>query len=265
MAGSIVKNNSHKQIATIFDSPIVIKGRTWLPFTQLGVWAIMTFVDRRRHSERSFPVQAASGGLCTLVILGSEWCHNLAHAAAAWLVGKPMDQLYIQGGLPRCVYHAINDLTVTPHEHIIRSLGGPLCNVLTLPFWFLFKRATQPDSLPRDVAEAGFTMNTFLSTVSLLPIPGIDGGSILKWLFVSRGKNLRSIPSELCNLEPCTWEAKVQQADALVARVNRFSGAGLAATSAVMFKKKRWLWASICALFALLSWLVGYEVIKEQS
>jgi Zn-dependent protease len=234
----------YTQITTVFGTPLLIKGKIWLPFTQLIVWVIMTFVDRRRHPKRSFPAQMTSGGLTTLVILGSEWCHNLAHAAAARLVGKPMDEIHIQAGMPRCVYHNINDLTVTPRQHILRSLGGPFFNALSLPFWLLFKRASRPDSMAHDAAESGLAMNTFLSTASFLPIPGIDGGPLLKWSLVTRGRT-------------------PQHADAVVARVNRFSGAGLAAASALFFKKRRWLPASLCAMFAVLSWLIGYEVIKE--
>ena len=239
------QSDLQKQIGSVFGTPLVIKGFSWLPLTELAVWVIMTFVDRRRHPHRSFAQQATSGGATTLVILGSEWCHNLAHAAAARLIGKPMDALHIQWGMPRCVYHQVNDLTVTPRQHILRAIGGPVYNALTLPFWQLFKRASRPDSISRDAAEAGLAMNTFLSTASLLPIPGIDGGPLLKWSLVSRGRT-------------------PQQADVLVARVNRFSAAGLAAAAAILFRKRRWLPASICAMFAVLSWLVGYEVIKEQ-
>ena len=36
-------------------------------------------------------------------------------------------------------------------------------------------------------ARTAFASNLFLSTISLLPIPGIDGGPILKWSLVERG------------------------------------------------------------------------------
>ncbi len=238
-------SGSQKQIGSVFGTPLVIKGFSWLPLTELAVWVIMTFVDRRRHPHRSVAQHAQSGGATTLVILGSEWCHNLAHAAAARLIGKPMDALHILWGMPRCVYHQVNDLTVTPRQHILRALGGPVFNALTLPFWLLFKRTSRPDSISRNAAEAGLAMNTFLSTASLLPIPGIDGGPLLKWWLVSRGRT-------------------PQQADALEARVNRISAAGLAASAAILFNRRRWLSASICAMFAVLSWLVGYRIIREQ-
>ena len=237
--------NLQTQIGSVFGTPLVVFRRTWLPLTEVVVWAVMTFVDHRRHPNRSLYRKILSGGLTAFVILGSEWLHNLAHAASARLVGKPMDRLRIQWGMPRCVYDDINDLTVSPVEHILRSLGGPLINIFSLPVWLFLKRSSPPDSIAHDVAEAGLSMNTFLSTVSILPIPGIDGGPILKWGLVSRGQS-------------------PQKADDHVAQVNRFTAAGLTAASVLLIKKKSWLPAVVCVLMALISWLVGYRVIREQ-
>ena len=238
--------NSHKKIGSVFGTPLVIVRRTWLPLTEVIVWAVMTFVNHHRYPDRSFTRKVLAGGLTAFVILGSEWLHNLAHAAAAHLVGKPMDRLRIQWGMPRCIYDDINDPAVSAREHILRSLGGPLINFVSLPFWKLFKRSAAPDSIAHDVAEAGLSMNIFLSTVSLLPIPGIDGGPILKWSLVWRGQT-------------------PQKADEQVAQVNRFSAPVLTTASVLLIKKKRWLPAVVCVLMAGISWLVGYKVIREQA
>lgn len=235
---------TEKQIGKVFSTALVIRGKTWLPLTEIIVWLFMTFVDHRRHPNRSAASHVSTGALTTFVILVSEWVHNLAHAAAARLVGKPMDYMRIQWGMPRCIYKNIHDLSVTPREHILRSLGGPLINAFSLPFWLFIKRSARPESTALDVAEAGLAMNTFLSTFSLLPTPGIDGGPILKWGLVSRG------------IAP-------QKADDLVLQTNRFTAIGLTAASALLFKKKVWLPSAVCALMAVISWLVGYKVIKE--
>ena len=62
-------------------------------------------------------------------ILGSEWCHSLAHAAAARSIGKPMDALRIDWGMPLVVYYDVDNEKVAPREHIIRALGGPVCSL----------------------------------------------------------------------------------------------------------------------------------------
>ena len=124
------------------------------------------------------------------VMLGSEWGHNLAHLAASNLIGKPMNQFRIQFGMPRCIYYSLNDPDVTPREHMMRALGGPLFNLMVLPFAWAAKRLTKKDSIAGVTARTAHDTNLLLSTVSLLPIPGIDGGPILKWSLVERGKTI---------------------------------------------------------------------------
>ena len=124
------------------------------------------------------------------VVLGSEWCHNLAHLITSNWIDKPMDQIRIQAGMPRCIYHEINDKDVTSRQHIARSLGGPIISLLLLPVTGLMRTLTKPDSIAGETAKTAFQTNLFLSLVSLLPIPGIDGGAILKWSLVDRGKKV---------------------------------------------------------------------------
>lgn len=232
-------------VGRVFDTSLVVKGKTWFPATGFIFWMVMTWVAGRGHPERSCGKRLATGAFTTLAILGSEWCHNLAHAAAASLVGKPVDAIRIVWGMPLLVYYDINDQTVTPRQHILRALGGPLFNALLLPWMLWINRLTRPGSAARDVANAAVVMNAFLSSVSLLPIPGIDGGPLLKWSLVARGNTPR-------------------QADERVKRVNRASGAGLGLAAGIALKKRRWLIGVFLGLFAALSWAIGFGLLKEQ-
>jgi Zn-dependent protease len=231
-------------IGRVFGTPLVVKGKTWLPLTELAVWPVMAWLAGRGRSDRGWWQRVGIGALTTVVILGSEWCHNLAHAAAAQLVGKPMDVLRIVWGMPLVVYYDIGDETVTPREHILRAMGGPVCNALLLTFALIFQRFTRENSALRDVADAAAGMNTFLSTGSLLPIPGIDGGPILKWSLVERGY---------------TPEA----ADATVRGVNRVMSGGLGFAAGLAFLRRRWFLGSILALFAALAMALGFGLVEE--
>jgi len=124
------------------------------------------------------------------VVLGSEWCHNLAHLLASNWIGKPMDKMRIQAGMPRCIYQEINDSNVSPRQHITRSLGGPVISFLLLQVTGLARTLTRSDSIAGETAKTAYQTNLFLSLISLLPIPGIDGGPILKWSLVERGKTI---------------------------------------------------------------------------
>lgn len=231
-------------IGRLFGTPLVVKGNTWLPLTELAVWPVMAWLAGRGRSDRDWWKRLAIGASTTVILLGSEWCHNLAHAAAARLVGKPMDALRVVWGMPLVVYYDIGDETVTPREHILRALGGPVCNALILPLALLFRQATRPDSALRDMANAAVGMNTFLSTVSLLPIPGIDGGPILKWSLVERGY-------------------APEAADETVRGVNRVLGGGLGIAAGVALKRRRWFAGSILALFTVLALALGFGLVEE--
>lgn len=232
-------------VGRVFNTPVVVKARTWLPITQLGVGAIMTWLAGRRHPDWPCWKRVATGAFSMTAILGSEWCHNLAHAAAASLIGKPMDALRVIWGMPRVIYHDINDESVAPRQHIFRALGGPLCNASLFAVALGIKRFTQPDSAAREIADAAVGMNAFLCSVSLLPIPGIDGGPILKWSLVEHGHT-------------------PQAADEVVKSVNRVLGGLLGIAAGVELKKRRWLAGGFLGLLSVSSLLIGFDIVREQ-
>lgn len=231
-------------VGRVFGTPVVVKGHTWLPLTELAVWPLMAWLAGRGRSDREGCKRLAIGASTTVVILGSEWCHNLAHAAAAKLVGKPMDALRIVWGMPLVVYYELDDRSVTPREHILRALGGPICNALMLPGALWFRAHTRRGSALRDVANAAAGMNGFLCTVSLLPIPAIDGAPILKWSLVQRGYT-------------------VEAADEAVRVVNRALGGGLGIAAGVALKRGRRVLGALLALFAGLALAFGLGLVEE--
>lgn len=219
----LLKPSSPKPVTIyrIFGVPLVVKGNTWFPLAQLIAWGILSILAGKRRPERSWAQRLGVGALTMPVFIGSEWCHNLAHAAAAQAVGKPMDEMRILGGLPRVVYFDLEDTTVTPHQHILRALGGPIFNALMFGLTSLLRRRTSPGSLGREVADLAVNTNAFIGAVSLVPIPGIDGGLILKWSLVGGG---------------CT----PAEADQVVRQVDGVMSVGLGAASVVALKKHHW-------------------------
>ena len=177
-------------IGRLGETDVTRRGIAWLPVSQAIIWGLFSRASRQRNPGRSW-LRAGLEGFCQMaVMLGSEWGHNLAHLAASHLVGKPMDQFRIQLGMPRCVYHWLNDPDVTPREHVARALGGPIFNLLVLPFACLTRWLTRPNTIAGVTARTARDTNLFLSLVSLLPVPGIDGAPILKWSLVERGKSI---------------------------------------------------------------------------
>ncbi|MGD8474750.1 MAG: hypothetical protein PVH59_11535 [Anaerolineae bacterium] len=232
-------------VGHICGTPVVVKDTTWLPMTEFAVWLLMSWLAGRGHDDRPWWKRLGTGALTMSAILGSEWCHNLAHAAAARSIGKPMDALRVTWGMPLLVYYDINDRTVSPRQHIFRALGGPVCNALLLLLALCSRRLIKQGTVPGNVVNAAVGMNTFLVSALLLPIPGLDGGPILKWSLVDRG-------------------ATPEEADETVRAVNRVAGSGLGIAAGIALKRRRRFLGSLLALFATLSLAVGFGLLKEQ-
>jgi Zn-dependent protease len=232
-------------VGEIFDAPLVTKGWSWLPLTELAVWGLMAWEAGRLHPERDWLTRLGVAALTMPVMLGSEWCHNLAHAAAAKRVGHPADAIRITWGMPLLVYHDLEDDAVTPRQHIARAMGGPLINLTFLGIAALLQPLTKPQSVARDVANAALGMNAFLILGGLLPIPGIDGGAALKWALVDRSQT----PA---------------QADATIRKVDAVTAAGLGAGAAVAFKKRKRLIGGILAMFAGFAFAIATGLLKEK-
>jgi Zn-dependent protease len=228
----------------VFGTPLVTKGWTWLPLTQLITWLLMSWLAGKRHPDRTFGQCARVGALKMVVMLGSEWAHNLAHAAAAQSTGKRMDALKVNWGMPRVVYHQINNPNVTPNEHIRRALGGPIINTLLLGASLAGRALTQPGSDSREVVNTAAGMNAFVAGAGLLPLPFLDGGPLLKWSLVKRGYT----PA---------------QADEKVRAVNGFTGAAMGTASALMLRKRKLFAGGLVGMLAGLSLAVAAGLIKE--
>ena len=229
----------------IGETPVTGVGLTWLPVAQLITWGIFTRAASQKNPNGWRIAWSLEGLLKMLVVLGSEWCHNLAHLIASNLVKKPMDQLRIQFGMPRCVYHQLNDQEVTPRQHLIRALGGPIINLLFLPLGRLGLKLTREESISGRTAKTFYQTNLFLSLVSLLPIPGIDGGPILKWSLVEKG-------------------ASVPEADRTVRQVNGPLSIGLGLFSSWAFLRRKPLLGFFSLMLGGISLAVFAGWLKEE-
>jgi hypothetical protein len=239
------KLDESKVVGEIFDTPITADKFTWVPLTQLIVWLFFTRRAAKNNPERTTFSWTVEGLLKMIVMLSSEWCHNLAHAFSAKAVGKPMDQMKIQMGMPRCVYYQLNDEDVTPRQHIIRSLGGPVFNLLLVPILAGLRSITKPRSIARETANTALNTNLFLSFISLLPIPGIDGGPLLKWSLVEKGY-------------------EIEAADEVVQKANGPLSIILGLYSSWAFSRKRILAGFFSGMLGMISLSVFAGWLKEE-
>jgi Zn-dependent protease len=177
-------------VARLYNVPLVIRQDvSALPLSQVVSIAIF-----HRQLSKRFPTLNQGQKLiwsfsCTFALLGSEWGHNLAHALTSILINKPVDAIRIHFGMPLLIYFEPSDPEVTPKQHMLRAIGGPVFNLMTLPPLYMLYRSMKPDTPSCYLARLAFDTNAFLALVSLSPLPPLDGGPLFKWALVHKGKS----------------------------------------------------------------------------
>jgi len=154
-----------------------------------------------------------------LILLVADFGHAIAHIASARRAGAPMDMVLISAGMPRTLYY--ND-DVPPAVHRRRASGGPVFSAVGSVLSLLLYLVASDGSLLREWAGWSLVGHGFILLGSLAPLPMVDGGCILKWTLVKRGRT-------------------EQEADALVRRVDWVIGALAVAAGVVMAVLGLWL------------------------
>lgn len=168
---------------TIFGTPLRIRP---VVLVNLGMlWAVAAFLEHFWHPHWTLGLILAVGFGAVILLLLADFGHAAAHIFSARRSGGPMDELYISGGMPRTRYFN-ND--VPPEVHIGRSLGGPIFNLAgTLVSLAVLLLATN-GSVMADLAGWSLTGQALILAGSLLPLPVVDGGVLLKWWLVRGGR-----------------------------------------------------------------------------
>ncbi len=164
--------------------PVVAQPDFWpvpVMFTGLLAW-----VARLRKPERSWLQSLGVALLAMPVALFADIGHAMAHTISARLAGAPMDEILLSSGMPRTLYQ---NNAVPPQAHIRRSLGGPIFSLTGFTLSLLWRCMSPDGLLSRDLAEASLAGHSFILLGSLVPLPMVDGGIILKWKLVEAGQS----------------------------------------------------------------------------
>jgi hypothetical protein len=239
----VLQGETPRVLAHPFGTPLIARGWTWLPLAQVATWLALAATWAARPG-RSWAERLGAAALATPFVLGSEWGHNLAHAAAARAIGKPMDELRIYAGMPRVVYHELNDLSLAPIQHVQRALAGPLFSGAVWGLACLLRRLFRRGSLARQVADAAAGMNAMIALSGLLPIPALDGGAVLKWGLVGRG-------------------CSVPQADGILRRLNAGLSQALGAASLLAWRRRNRFASGMLGMLALIALGIASGKIVE--
>jgi hypothetical protein len=183
----------------------------------IGLWGLLTWLAGRGHPERPWPLRLLVGLLSMTALMVADLGHAMAHTISARYAGAPMDEILISEGMPRTLYY---DNDVPPRVHRLRALGGPVYSAVGLAISCLVRGLAPRDSLAREVAGWSCLGHGFIFGGSLAPLPIVDGGTMLKWTLVERGRT-------------------PEQADEVVAQVNLSLGTALTATGVAVAATRR--------------------------
>ena len=170
----------------IFGTPVKASV-TVLPII-LFVWGVVTWLGLYWHPERGLRQSLLIGFVSTILLLFVEFGHPLGHIFSARFAGAPMDEIRIAADMPRTLY---KDNDVTPRSHLMRALGGPIFNLIGLFLSIAIFELVSPNSIVREWMTWSAFGHGLLLIMSLTPLPPVDGGTILKWTLVAKGRTER--------------------------------------------------------------------------
>jgi hypothetical protein len=207
----------------IFGTPVKVSFKVLLII--VIVWGGVTWLGLYWHPERGFWQGLLIGLVTALLLLFAEYGHPLGHIFSARFAAAPMDEILISLDMPRTLY-SNND--VLPKVHRMRALGGPIFNLLGLLLSLAIYAAASGNPIAAELAGWSALGHGLLLIMSLSPLPLADGGTILKWTLVERGKTER-------------------EADEMVRRIDWVLGIGAAMTGVAAIAMQMWIAGLILA------------------
>lgn len=175
-------SDTAKTLYTFNNVPVKAKPPFWL---LIGfMWGLFVWLAGRRKPERPFSQNLLVATLSLPLAFLADIGHAMAHTESAKRAGAPMDEILLSADMPRTLY-ANND--VEPRTHIARASGGPIYSAIGLTISLLWRTFSPPDSLSREWADISSFYHGAIFFGCLIPLPIVDGGTILKWTLVEQG------------------------------------------------------------------------------
>jgi hypothetical protein len=165
-----------------FHTPIKIKPVVLANI--IALWAAASLIGLYFYPDRNLGSGIIVGFFAMILLMIADLGHAISHIFSARRAGAPMDEILVSSGMPRTIY-ADND--VPPRVHILRSLGGPIFSVIGLLLSLIVLALASAIPLVRELAAWSVLGHGFILIGSLMPLPIVDGGVILKWTLVQRG------------------------------------------------------------------------------
>lgn len=185
----------------------------------LALWAGMSWLAGRKHPDRCWPAQLAVGALSATALILADVGHAFAHTVSARWASAPIDEIQLSSGMPRTIYY---DNNVPSRAHLTRALGGPIFSTIGLAASLMVRWLAPRNSAVHEVANWSSVGHGLILLGSLAPLPIVDGGVLLKWSLVERGRT-------------------TAQADLVVKQAGVATGIAATGAGVMLATRRRWL------------------------
>lgn len=166
---------------------------TWLgPFVFFGLYFLINLLN----PNLSLADRLYQSLLFTIAVEITTCLHAFGHILSGKIVNSAMDELLITATRDVNLYHG--DQSVIPgHVHLIRSLGGPVFNLIVAGLLTALIPTLTPGFWSGLVASL-ISVNSFFGFGGLLPLPSIDGEVIWRELLrpIYARAQMKKVPSK---------------------------------------------------------------------
>jgi Zn-dependent protease len=166
---------------------------TWLsPFVFFALHILLNLLN----SHLSLTDRLYQALLFTIAVEITTILHAFGHILSGKMVNSAMDELLITATRDVNLYHGDQSL-IPGHIHLIRSLGGPIFNLLAAGMCAIFATVVAPGFWSALVTSLVST-NLFFGLGGFLPLPSVDGEVIWRELLrpVYMRSQMKSVESE---------------------------------------------------------------------
>lgn len=173
------------RIGKFWNVTLLITPWTWLgPFVFFGLHFLLNLLNTRLTLDE----RLLQSIYFVLAVELTTPIHALGHILSGKLVNSAMDELLITATRDVNVYHG-DQSQIPGHVHLIRSLGGPILNILVGVFC-IFIAQWIPPGFWTGVNDSMISTNLFFGLGGLLPVPSVDGQVIWREVinFMKNGK-----------------------------------------------------------------------------
>lgn len=158
------------RIGSFWNVSLLITPLTWLsPFVFFGLHFLLNLLDTRLTLNERL-IQSI---YFVIAVELTTAIHAFGHILSGKLVHSAMDELLITATRDVNLYHS-DQSKVPGYVHLVRSLGGPLINILVGVVCILIAPSISP-GFWIGVNNSMVSTNLFFGLGSFLPVPSVDG------------------------------------------------------------------------------------------